>query len=174
MKGVRSVCVIPAVACALLVCTCLQVKAHESDCYGGHWELVESTQDTWTVPGNQGYLFYGSGPFWFWEKPTSCSSTVLDSEGFMIEYSKTLVCVPPSQIVYIAVPRKYDCTITGKAKVQDYYSKTSNDPCLYFSGMYHSWFGNLTTAYKLKKYKRIYPQDSFPQNSNLGLRDSCS
>ena len=174
MKGVRSVCVIPAVACALLVCTCLQVKAHESDCYGGHWELVESTQDTWTVPGNQGYLFYGSGPFWFWEKPTSCSSTVLDSEGFMIEYSKTLVCVPPSQIVYIAVPRKYDCTITEKAKVQDYYSKTSNDPCLYFSGMYHSWFGNLTTAYKLKKYKRICPQDSFPQNSNLGLRDSCS
>ena len=140
----------------------------DQDCYGGSWSLVQSISDGWGVSGDNNVYNWGTN-FPYWEQPISCIATTFDEQGFKIEYKKELVCVPPSLILVITAPRGGECTITGKPTTQDYYKQVGvDDPCAYFGGMYHSWYGVVTIKYSMYKYKRVCPDNSFPQKNNFG------
>ncbi len=146
----------------------------DQDCYGVSCSLVQSISDGWGVAGDNTVYNRGTN-FSFWEQPISCVSTTFDEQGFMIEYKKELVCVPPSLILVITAPRGGECTITGKPTTQNYYKQFGFDnPCLYFGGMHHSNYGEVTTKYSMYKYKRVCPENSFSQKNNFGQPPGCN
>lgn len=162
----------------LAVCTLLLFLSHspansgDTDCVGGSWSLVESKTDIWGLPGEPTIKNPGRS-LGFWLKPTSCVDTIYE-EGRKVEYTKQLVCAPPTFIKIQTAPNVGSCTVNTENAIPEPQSTcgyTGNDPCFahdWLGCLGGSQYGQVTIKNTMKVYEATCPSNPIFKSRNSG------